>query len=142
MGWFGEYLSELISLVSLPTSTQLVAGDRRTCPRYRYESEVRFEQQSTDGARRVGHGITADFSRRCLRFRPEEKLLPGAELVLRMAWPELLQNICSLEMLVRGVVTRVTDRGAILSIASYELQTCGSRSFCEAPEPSSNWQVA
>lgn len=128
--------------MSLPTSTQVAFGDRRGCPRYRYESEVRFEQLSPGGARHVGHGITADFSRRCLRFRAEEALKPGAELVLRMAWPELLQNICSLEMLVRGVVTRVTERGAILSIGSYELRTCGTRSFSEAPEPSSNWQLA
>ena len=126
-------------MVSLPTSTQL---DRRGCPRYQYESEVRFEQRSQDGARRVGCGITADVSRRCVRFRPEEKLEPGAELVLRMAWPEMLQNVCALEMLVRGVVTRVTDRGAILSIGSYELRTCGPRSFCEAPELSSSGQLA
>ena len=103
---------------------------------------MRFEQQSPDGTRRIGHGMTADLSRRYVRFRPEEQLEPGAELVLRMAWPEMLQNVCSLEMLVRGVVTRVTDRGAILSIGSYELRTCGPRSFCEAPELSSNWQLA
>jgi hypothetical protein len=128
--------------VSLPTSTELVTGDRRACPRYRYESEVRFEQRSRDGSRRIGHGTTADLSRRCVRFRAEEKLEPGTELVLRMAWPEMLQNVCALEMLVSGVVTRVTERGAILSIGSYELRTCGPRSFCEAPELSSSWQVA
>lgn len=128
--------------MSLPQSTQLVSGERRAWPRYKYESEVRFEQQSGDGARHIGYGTTADFSRGCVRFQPEEKLEAGAELVLRMAWPELLQNVCPLEILVRGVITRVTDRGAILSIGSYELRTCGPRSFCEVPDASSSWQVA
>jgi hypothetical protein len=55
-----------------------------------------------------------------------------------MAWPELLQNVCPLELQVKGRVTRVTDRGTIVSIQSYEFRTCGAKSFWEAPEPSSN----
>lgn len=127
----------------MPTSTQLAAeGDRRRCPRYNYELEVRFEQHGPDGELRIGHGTTEDLSRRGLRFRADERLEAGEELVLRIAWPGLLQNVCPLELLLRGVVTRVTDRGTIVSIGSYEFRTCGARSFWQEPELSSNWRVA
>ena len=103
---------------------------------------MRIEQPRHDGAPRIGHGTTEDLSRRCVRFRAEERVEAGEELVLRIAWPGLLQNVCPLELLVRGVVTRVTDRGTIVTIGSYEFRTCGARSFWQEPEPSSNWRVA
>ena len=123
-------------------STNVIPGDRRVCPRYKYEGEVRFEQEARDGALRVGHGVTEDLSQRGLRFKAEERLEPGAELVMHIAWPALLQNTCELELVVRGLVTRVSGRGAIVSIQDYEFRTCGARSFWEAPGPSSNWRVA
>ena len=103
---------------------------------------MRFEQRHPDGTLRIGHGVTKDFSQKGLRFRAEERLEPGAELVMHVAWPTLLQNVCSLELLVRGQVTRVGDRGTIVSIRSYEFRTCGARSFWEAPAVSSSSRVA
>ena len=123
-------------------SATVAALERRVCPRYRYEGEVWFEQEAGDGARRTGHGVTADISRRCVRFCSEERLEPGTELTLRVSWPEMLQRVCSLELLVRGVVTEVNSRGTLVSIGSYEFRTCGARSFWEAPEASSNWLLA
>ena len=117
-------------------------GDRRDSPRYPYQVEMRFEQHQLDGTLRIGNGVTEDLSRRGLRFRAEERLEPGAELVMHISWPTLLQNVCSLELLVRGQVAQVTSRGTIVSIRSYEFRTCGARSFWEAPLPSSNWRVA
>lgn len=102
---------------------------------------MRFER-ANDGAPGVGLGTTADLSRKVLRFRSEEPLEAGEALVLHIAWPELLQNVCSLELLVRGVVKQVTGRGALVSIASYEFRTCGARSFWEAAPGSSIAQVA
>ena len=131
-----------LSLVDLPTSTNVVCGDRRGCPRYQYDGEVQFEMQSGEGAKRIGHGVLADVSRRGLRFRAEAALEPGAELVMHIAWPALLQNVCALELVVRGLVTRVSERGTVVSIRDYEFRTCGERSFWEAPAPSSNWRVA
>ena len=123
-------------------STNVVPGDRRVCPRYKYEGEVRFEQQGGDGTVRIGHGVTEDLSQIGLRFKAEERLERGAELVMRIAWPALLQNTCELELVVRGLVTRVSGREAIVSIQDYEFRTCGARSFWEAPAPSSSWRVA
>jgi PilZ domain-containing protein len=104
--------------------------------------DLRLECHGRDGALWLSHGVTEDLSRRGLRFRSEEPLEIGAEVVTRIAWPVRLQNVCELELIVTGRVTRVSDRGTILSIRSYEFRTCGSRSFDQAPPLSSNWTLA
>jgi hypothetical protein len=60
----------------------------------------------------------------------------------RIAWPFLLQNVCGLQLVVRGPVIRVGPRGTIMEIGSYEFQTCGERSFAEPPAPLTGWRVA
>ena len=60
----------------------------------------------------------------------------------RIAWPFLLQNVCKLELVVRGPVIRVGARGTIMEIGSYEFQTCGERSFAEPPASTTGWRVA
>lgn len=117
-------------------------SDRRGAQRYQCQVDLRFERQGSDGAVRLGHGTAEDVSRGGLRFRAEEPLEVGAEVTTRITWPVLLQNVCGLELVLKGLVTRVTERGTILQIRSYEFRTCGSRSFCEPPELSSNWVVA
>lgn len=117
-------------------------SDRRGAQRYRCHVDLRFERQGSDGAVRLGFGMAEDVSRGGLRFRAEEPLEVGAEVTTRIAWPVLLQNVCNLELVLQGFVTRVTERGTILQIRSYEFRTCGSRSFCEPAELSSNWIVA
>lgn len=117
-------------------------SDRRGAQRYQCQVALRFERQGSDGAVRLGQGMAEDVSRGGLRFRAEEPLEVGAEVTTRIAWPVLLQNVCNLELVLQGFVTRVTERGTILQIRSYEFRTCGSRSFCELPELSSNCIVA
>ena len=124
------------------TSASICAGDRRGAPRYEYRIDIRFEHQGPDGALRVAHGVTEDLSRGGLRFRSEEPLEVGSQVVTRIAWPALLQNVCPLELVVEGLITRVTGRGTILAVRSYEFRTCGARSFWEAPLPSSNGSLA
>ena len=117
-------------------------NDRRGARRYRCRVDLRFERQGSDGAVCLGHGMAEDVSRGGLRFLAEEPLEVGAEVTTRIAWPVLLQNVCNLELVLKGLVTRVTERGTILQIRSYEFRTCGSRSFCEPPVLSSKWIVA
>ena len=51
--------------------------------------------------------------------------------MLHVAWPFLLQNICPLELILKGTVTEVSRRGTLLVIRSYEFRTCGEKSFWE-----------
>lgn len=134
--------SARLSLVDLRTLAHSLESDRRGAQRHPVQVELRFERRGSDGAVRVGHGKAEDVSRGGLRFRAEEPLEVGAEVTTRIAWPVLLQNVCDLELVLKGSVSRVTERGTILQIRSYEFRTCGSRSFCEPPELSSNWIVA
>ena len=120
----------------------VVTGERRGAPRYECQIPLRLEHRERDGSLRVGDGHTEDLSQLGLRFHAEEPLEIGTEVVTRIDWPILLQNVCRLELIVRGAVTHVTDRGTILVIRSYEFRTCGPRSFWEASPPPSNWRLA
>jgi hypothetical protein len=118
-----------------------IHGDRRTERRYECQLELRFESRSR-GASLLGHGVTADLSRGTLRFQTDSPPPIGHQTEVRIAWPFLLQNVCRLELVVRGPVIRTGARGTIMGISSYEFQTCGERSFGEAPAPATGWRVA
>jgi len=121
---------------------ELIPGDRRINRRYECQMGLRFERRNEGGELQIGFGTTADLSREALRFRPEEPLEVGAELVTHLDWPFLLQNVCRLELVLTGSVRSVTRRGAILGIRSYEFRTCGAKSFWETPPVSSSSKVA
>ncbi|MBZ5575014.1 MAG: hypothetical protein LAP40_00475 [Acidobacteriia bacterium] len=123
-------------------SLDLIPGDRRIYRRYECQLDLRFEHQDRAGAITVGHGVTADLSTGALRFFPDQTLPPGSQTEARVAWPFLLQNVCPLELVLKGTVSAVTGRGTILAIRSYEFRTCGARSFWETPPASSMWKVA
>ncbi|HJT87344.1 MAG TPA: PilZ domain-containing protein [Bryobacteraceae bacterium] len=116
----------------------IISGDRRRYRRFACQMDLRFEQ---DG-RCLGEGVTADLSRRALCFRTEPAPRPGTALVVRLAWPFLLQGVCPLELVLKGKVATVAARGTILTIRSYEFRTCGERSFAEPPSTSGNARVA
>ena len=119
-----------------------IQGDRRGTQRYDCQLSLRLEYEDQQGTVQVAEGVAVDLSRKSLRFQSEEMPLVGTEAVTRIAWPFLLQNVCPLELILKGPITALTGRGAILAIRSYEFRTCGERSFWEAPPASSNWKVA
>ncbi|HUI79945.1 MAG TPA: hypothetical protein VLY24_18590 [Bryobacteraceae bacterium] len=85
--------------------------------------------------------MTSDLSRKHLRFQTEEPPKLGDRLEARIAWPFLLQNVCRLQLVVRGPVVEVGDRGILMGIENYEFQTCGERSFASAEPTVSNCSV-
>jgi len=109
--------------------------------RYDCELELRFESWDARGRERRGHGVTSDLSRKHLRFQTDEPPQMGDRLEARIAWPFLLQNVCRLQLVVRGPVVEVSDRGTLVGIDSYEFQTCGERSFANAEPAVSSWSV-
>jgi hypothetical protein len=100
--------------------------------------EMRFEHHDRQGALRVGHGVTADLSSDAFRFFTDDAGLElGSEVVVHVAWPFLLQNICPLELILKGSVMHAGVRGTVVKTRSYEFRTRGPRSFWE-PEPESS----
>lgn len=108
--------------------TEIIHGDRRTERRYQYEMELRFSYKAGNIVQ-FGWGHTIDLSRGAVRFDTENPPPDGADVELRIAWPYLLQNVCPLELVVRGTVTSTNERGTVLAMADYEFRTCGQRSF-------------
>lgn len=113
--------------------TDIIHGDRRTERRYQHEMELRFSYKPRgDGAIEFGSGQTMDLSRGAVRFMTETPPPDGANVELRIAWPFLLQNVCPLELVVRGTTMTTKDRGTVLTMNHYEFRTCGQRSFDQA----------
>jgi hypothetical protein len=65
-------------------------------------------------------------------FEVDQDLQGKPELELRISLPSRLQNVCELELVVRGSLVRKHGGVAVLRTDSYELQTCGDQSFSQA----------
>jgi hypothetical protein len=111
--------------------TDNIHGDRRSERRYAYEMEVQFSY-SLGCARHFGSGLTADLSRTAVRFVADNPPPQGSDVELQISWPFLLQNVCPLELVVRGKTTTINARGTIVAMNHYEFRTCGQRSFVSA----------
>lgn len=109
--------------------------------RYDCELELRFECWDSRGTDRRGHGVSQDLSRKHLRFHSDDQPQVGDRLEARIAWPFLLQNVCRLQLVVRGPVLEAGERGTLVRIDSYEFQTCGERSFAGAEPLASNCSI-
>ena len=107
---------------------EIIHGDRRGDRRYPYEMELQFSY-TLAGANHFGSGLTVDLSRSGVLFRADDPPPGGVTVELRISWPYLLQNVCPLELVVRGTATRTTERGTVLALEHYEFRTCGQRSF-------------
>jgi hypothetical protein len=111
--------------------TDIIHGDRRDDRRYECELELHFSYK-LGGTTYFGSGHTVDMSRTAICFIADDPPPPGADLELRISWPFLLQNVCPLELLVRGTASMTATRGTVLAISHYEFRTCGQRSFAQA----------
>jgi hypothetical protein len=123
-------------------SAGIIHGDRRVDRRYDAELELRFRYTNEEGALRVGSGVTAELSRGAILFLTDDPPPPGADVEAHIAWPFLLQDTCPLELVVRGSISGVTNRGTVLRLRSYEFRTCGERSFFETAQQPGAWRVA
>jgi PilZ domain len=108
--------------------TDIIHGDRRKDRRYAVEIPLRFTYMQKDVAY-LGAGKVLDLSRGGCRFATDCPPPNGTEVELRLAWPFLLQNVCPLELLIRGEVSKTTVRGTVVRMHHYEFRTCGPRSF-------------
>jgi hypothetical protein len=111
--------------------TDIIHGDRRCERRYESEMELQFSYQ-LHGNSCFGSGLTVDLSRTAVCFLADDPPPDGVEVELRISWPFLLQNVCPLELVIRGSVRHTTVRGTVLTIGFYEFRTCGQRSFVQA----------
>jgi hypothetical protein len=123
-------------------SLDLIPGDRRLERRYSFESPLKFSYTHNSGNALEGWGQTEDLGRTAIRFRSETLPPVGTNVEATIAWPFLLQGVCRLELIVRGPVCQVSDRGVVMQIRSHEFRTCGERSFVETAASPGMFRVA
>src|ERR1700722_19626153 len=112
-------------------NADIIHGDRRGDRRYSFEMPLHFSCQS-DRLRSEGSGSTKDLCRKGILFVSDNPPPADTDVELRIEWPFLLQNVCPLELLVRGRVLRTDHRGTVIRMKTYEFRTCGNRSFDQA----------
>jgi hypothetical protein len=119
----------------------IISGERRMNRRYEVTLECRIFRMDT-GECQIGSGVARELSRGGLRFVTDVPPPAGAEVEVRIAWPFKLQNICPLELVMKGVILRTDYSGTALKARGYEFRTCGTLSFSQGADNSSFSLVA
>jgi hypothetical protein len=116
-----------LSAIAKPHADKVWPG-RRLLPRYEFNKELRFSYRKGSSLF-LGTGRTKDLGHDTIRFETDHELPQNAEIELRLDWPVPLQNVCTLELVVRGPLVRSDNHGFLLRVRSCEFQTCGDRAF-------------
>lgn len=104
------------------------ALDLRASDRHHLTLELRFLYRFR-GMTYLGTGRTRDLGGETVCFEVDQQILKRGDVELRIAWPMRLQDVCPLELVVKGSVIRTDDSIAVVRMRSYEFQTLGERSF-------------
>ncbi|HWE52216.1 MAG TPA: hypothetical protein VG273_20645 [Bryobacteraceae bacterium] len=105
-----------------------INSGRRRRTRYELQKELRFSYRQGSSLF-FGSGRTKDMGDEGIRFESDHVLPRNSEIELRISWPLRLQDVCSLELVVRGPIVRSDSNGCVIRVKSCEFQTCGDRSF-------------
>jgi hypothetical protein len=108
-----------------------VSEGLRTAERLALALDLRFSY-SSGNVTYMGTGRTRNLSGGGVCFEFDQELRGKPDLELRIALPSRLQSVCDLELVVRGTLVRKHGDVAVLRTESYEVQTCGNRSFSQA----------
>ena len=114
-------------LRAVKAAAQLPFG-RRGARRWEFGSELRFSYRHGSTVF-FGSGRTKDMSEEGVRFENDHQLPVNSDIELRISWPVLLQNVCPLELVVRGPMIRSDRSGSVMHVKYFEFHTCGERSF-------------
>ena len=74
-------------------------------------------------------GRTVNISSGGVLFTTQSRLHEGAEVVLAISWPVLLNNLTPIKLVVTGHLIRSDDARAAMRIKKYEFRTRGFSSL-------------
>ena len=114
-----------------PLIPQVIHGERRSGRRYQVELELRYSLLGNGG--QDGWGKAHNMSKGGILFEADSILPVGGQAELVIPWPFRLQQVCSLELIVVGQISRSGER-MVLETASYQFRTSGARSFLPVVE--------
>ena len=99
--------------------------ERRTCPRFPIEQEVRYKQLSAQAVL-AGVGKTLNMSSKGILFTTEQRLSTGAPVILEVSWPVLLDGRIALKLVVRGRTVWCDEAKGAIEFRSYQFRTQGT----------------
>lgn len=123
----GTNLLDLTKLSAAVLDAKVNFGRRRR-KRYELHSELRFSYRQGKSLF-FGSGRTKDLGDDGIRFESDQALPRNSEIELRISWPVRLQDVCALELVIRGPIVRSDRHGCVVRVKTCEFQTCGNRSF-------------
>ena len=121
----------MLALTNLVAKLPVNSG-RRRLKRYELQKELRFSFRQGNSVY-YGSGRTKDLGNDRIRFEADQVVPRHSEIELRISWPVRLQDVCPLELVVRGNILRSDRHGCVVSVNNCEFQTCGDRSFDQGP---------
>jgi hypothetical protein len=108
----------------------------RTTERHDLALELRYSYR-IDGITYLGTGRTRNLDGETVWFETDQEIHGNGDVELHILWPFRLQDVCQLELLIRGVIVRKNENGAVLHIRNCEFLTLGERSFSQY----ANWGI-
>jgi hypothetical protein len=103
-----------------------ITGDRRRDRRYRINLELRWKLIRRRRVLDAGVGQTLDLSSGGIRFDAGRQLPVGLNVELAIAWPVLLRNETSMQLIVSGRIVRVGQNGTAVAMVQHEFRTTGT----------------
>ena len=102
-------------------------ADRRLHRRYPIALDVKYKL-SRGRTARFGNGTTRNLSSRGVLFMADDALPAGSPVELTLNWPVLLEGVCPLKLVLRGLVVRSDWRGVAVRTRDHEFRVAGIRS--------------
>lgn len=99
--------------------------ERRVDCRYYFEQPLvfYFEQHR---ANHLGAGHTVELGGGGVLFQSDCPPPDGASVEVQIVWPFLMQGICSVALIIQGMVVRTDARGTAVRMRQYMFQTVDS----------------
>ena len=103
-----------------------IGGDRRHDRRYGINLDLRWKLIRRRRVLDTGTGRTLDLSSGGIRFDPGRPLPVGLNVELSIAWPVLLRNEASMQLIVSGRIVRAGQNGTAVCMVQHEFRTTGN----------------
>jgi hypothetical protein len=97
--------------------------ERRKSIRFPIQCELRYKVLNTRGSSVSGCGKTINISSSGVLFFSEHDMPVGTRLELSICWPAVLNERCSLNLVVQGRVARHMTNQTVVQIQHYEFRT-------------------
>jgi len=102
----------------------MFAFERRS--RKRFPLALAVEYRLLGQGARSGSGWTHNISSRGVLFEVAEQEPISGLIELVVSWPCALDGVCALNLVIKGRVVRIEDRGIAMECTQHEFRTAGS----------------